>query len=443
MSKIICDVCGTSYPETATQCPICGCVRAADAHVVAGDTNDVQPHQESTYTYVKGGRFSKVNVKKRNSAQNTSAAPAESMNIESNDPKSVTGLIIVLIALVLAIAAVSVFIFLRFFGPGNTGFLGDSTTESSTVESTQQKISCISLSVEKSEVVFDSVDTASYKIVATILPANTTDQLLFTSKDDTVATVSADGVITPAGNGETSVRVSCGEIYEEIRVICGPVEDTTAPSVESTNPSEEIIEPTVETTEPSREPTEPSVETTEPSDEPSTPTTLPQYTTEDFKFKKTDITMGEKGQVFTLYKGKIPADMITWSTDNEKIAVIDGGVVTAVGKGTTNVYAEYADMKLTCIVRCAPTVGTYTESAVPTGTHLNKTDVTLQLSGSKSFTLNLLTKEGSVIECEWEIGNDKICSVENNLVEGLAVGMTTVSTVYEDVTYKCIVRVAE
>ena len=25
MSKIICDVCGTSYPDTAECCPICGC----------------------------------------------------------------------------------------------------------------------------------------------------------------------------------------------------------------------------------------------------------------------------------------------------------------------------------------------------------------------------------------------------------------------------------
>ena len=29
MSKIICDVCGTRYPETAEQCPICGHIRTA------------------------------------------------------------------------------------------------------------------------------------------------------------------------------------------------------------------------------------------------------------------------------------------------------------------------------------------------------------------------------------------------------------------------------
>ena len=39
MSKIICDICGTSYPETATQCPICGCVRSGDVQRV---TNEVK-----------------------------------------------------------------------------------------------------------------------------------------------------------------------------------------------------------------------------------------------------------------------------------------------------------------------------------------------------------------------------------------------------------------
>ena len=28
MNKVICDVCGTMYPDTAKQCPICGCAAA-------------------------------------------------------------------------------------------------------------------------------------------------------------------------------------------------------------------------------------------------------------------------------------------------------------------------------------------------------------------------------------------------------------------------------
>ena len=36
MSKIICEICGTSYPETAECCPICGCSQT-DAEKITTD----------------------------------------------------------------------------------------------------------------------------------------------------------------------------------------------------------------------------------------------------------------------------------------------------------------------------------------------------------------------------------------------------------------------
>ena len=44
--KVICDVCGTTFPETATHCPICGCAKSPVAQTVAGD--DMQMNQESS-----------------------------------------------------------------------------------------------------------------------------------------------------------------------------------------------------------------------------------------------------------------------------------------------------------------------------------------------------------------------------------------------------------
>ena len=56
MSKIICDVCGSAYADTADQCPICGTAKR--------DTNATKPESQSEggYNYVKGGRFSHANV---------------------------------------------------------------------------------------------------------------------------------------------------------------------------------------------------------------------------------------------------------------------------------------------------------------------------------------------------------------------------------------------
>ncbi len=61
MNKIVCDVCGTSYPEDAVQCPICGTAKTDSSKTASGT--------ETGYAHVKGGRFSQANVRKRNAGK--------------------------------------------------------------------------------------------------------------------------------------------------------------------------------------------------------------------------------------------------------------------------------------------------------------------------------------------------------------------------------------
>ena len=67
MSKIICDVCGTSYPETASQCPICGSARSGDVQVVADSKPGSDEAAPRGLQNLKGGRSSNKNVLERNS----------------------------------------------------------------------------------------------------------------------------------------------------------------------------------------------------------------------------------------------------------------------------------------------------------------------------------------------------------------------------------------
>ena len=72
MSKVICDICGTAYPETATQCPICGCARDNVTQTPAADaTQKTDGEAAGGYTYVKGGRFSKSNVRASSTSSGT------------------------------------------------------------------------------------------------------------------------------------------------------------------------------------------------------------------------------------------------------------------------------------------------------------------------------------------------------------------------------------
>ena len=61
MNKVICDVCGTMYPDTAKQCPICGCAAAEPVEAAAVDGMQ-EEGAVGAYSYTKGGHFSKSNL---------------------------------------------------------------------------------------------------------------------------------------------------------------------------------------------------------------------------------------------------------------------------------------------------------------------------------------------------------------------------------------------
>ena len=79
MNKIICDVCGTRYPESAEQCPICGRVGAGEKKA---ESAEVEGAYGREYSRTKGGHFSKANVKKRTDGAPIIEAPQEPVKPE-------------------------------------------------------------------------------------------------------------------------------------------------------------------------------------------------------------------------------------------------------------------------------------------------------------------------------------------------------------------------
>ncbi|MBQ4642305.1 MAG: Ig-like domain-containing protein [Oscillospiraceae bacterium] len=333
MSKVICDICGTTYPDTAEQCPICGCVRPGDVQSTNRGTGN-NSASASRYTYVKGGRFSKSNVKKRNKAQVTANGikPVVSGNVTRGDtststqskPKNSAVLVIIAIILTLAIIAVILNFTLRFFLPIMGPDVTDPTDSTSgTQPSTQeQDLSCTKITLDTNLIVFDTLNAARVLNVVTE-PLNTTDVITFESSDDSVATVNSDGKITSVGNGSAVITVTCGDIAATCNISCKIPEETTEPTQDVTE------EPTVEPTEESTIPYEP------------------------LHLNRKDITFSYEGETWMLYDGTIAKNLITWSSDNEAVVTIAEGRAVAVGPGTTYVYAEYNGEKVSCIIRCS------------------------------------------------------------------------------------------
>ena len=62
--------------------------------------------------------------------------------------------------------------------------------------------------------------TKTVQLIATPVPSVTTDTPVWTSSDDTVATVSASGVVTGVANGNCVIRCTYGNVFAECSVYC-------------------------------------------------------------------------------------------------------------------------------------------------------------------------------------------------------------------------------
>lgn len=434
MSKIICDVCGTTYPETAAQCPICSSAKNSSDQTAAqgGKTGDAET---GGYNYVKGGRFSKKNVRKR-TQKSGSASGRRSSSSSQEEPKN-TGLIVMVVLLLLAIIAAVIYIAVTYFLPGkpsgNSESTGNTAGESSsqTAESTTQtpdpdnRVSCESLKLSSKYIEFIA-EGETWTIIVERAPADTTDAVDFHSTNSDVATVSANGIVTAVGGGQAVIEVTCGDITETCVIVCS-----------FGDPTEDIGDTPTETTE--------STGTGEFVFEFDTPFV-------DATTGYGDTTLSAQGANWKAYKSTLSVDPedITWITDDPAVCTVENGIVTAVGPGKTKIHAQYNGVTYTCIVRCNFTVtqtGGSEDNGGDSGDEnqaqsgsctISHQDVTISVD--ETFKLTLTDGDGNVLEVTWTASGDNV-SIDGNKITGVSSGKVEVSTTYEDVTYTCVVRV--
>lgn len=418
MSKVICDVCGTTYPETAAQCPICNSAKSSADQTAAVDGVTAV---DGDYAYVKGGRFSKKNVRKRN-RKGTTAQRRSSQN--SSDEPSNAGLIVVVVLLLIAIVAVVIYIGVHFFGSSSSGNNTEPPkgTQSQTQtqeqtnpsDNTEVRVPCEQLQLSNKILEFGQ-EGDTWTLVVAVNPVDTTDKVVFTSSDEAVATVTDGGVITAVGGGEATITVTCGDAVDSCTVTCS-FGETTPP-------------------------------TTQPTEPPVTGEFEFSWNT-SFKDKSTgygDATLSAQGKKWTAYKSSLKVDPkdITWTSDDPDVCTVVDGIVTAVGHGRTLIHASYNGVTYSCIVRCPFSETADSGSASgDTGTtgscKISHTDVTIAVG--ESFNLTLKDSEGKTLEVQWTADGENV-TIEGNKITGAKSGTVKVTVTYEDKTYSCTVRV--
>lgn len=409
-----CEYCGTSFDASLRQCPICGKAvepSPAEPIILNAGGEPAAPRRRE-----KGGKRLAKNRAK------PAAKPVEQTENPYAIPKGMMKAICIILGVAVAAGAAFAIYNLKWFAPKDKTEDTQQTLQADTQpEQTQQPskeqymneedytppkqeetqveqpaatVTCTALTLSTNTVTFEEAEQF-YGITYTREPADCTEEVLFSSDNESIATVNQQGKIVAVNAGSAVITAKCGTQTASCLVTCDfKVVDEEQPSGD-----------------------------------------------EELSLNNTDMTFFSPGEQFTLAVKGAPEDAdITYSSADASVATVsDRGVITAMGSGTTTitVYVGGRD-PLSCIVRC----NLDSSAEAPDGSYsISHSDVTMSLMG-EYFKLRLLDSNGDAVSgVSWSSGDSSICTVDaSGVVTAAGSGTTTVSTTYGGSTYQCIVR---
>ena len=375
MNKVICEICGTVYPETSDSCPICGCSRdffledlekdilEEDFDILTSDRGRAG-HYGAAPARQKKAIFDYDEVNADDEEDEDDEDPMEDPYDDDDDyeeeSSANTGVVVVLVIIIVLLLLATGFLFFKFFLPNlmdqdnaepTRATVATEQTEAPTV-ATEVSVPCTGIAVTgKGTLVKEGYQGILH---VTVSPADTTDPVFFTSGDTSVVTVSEEGTITAVGEGKTTVLIVCGKqsysfpVTVDYSAEAQESEDTEVPGLEASEPVTEAAEAAAAAEETTPEATEETQPATEAPTEAATE--APDVI---LKLKDRDISFNRWGLTYDL---RLDCDLepedVSWMTMNSSVVVVNNGTITVVGSGTTRIIATYGDQTAECIVRC-------------------------------------------------------------------------------------------
>lgn len=277
---IVCEFCGTTYDPHDGCCPICqGQPTGTDNYMGDHFDYDERPLEEE----------------------------------EQAEPRHIGRKIAALAALVALLIGFTGYILYSF---ELLPFLKPTTTVKEA-----ELVPCTALAIDASELSLTELGQ-SVQLHTSVLPANTSDRVIFSSDHPATISVTQEGIVTAKGEGSGCITVLCGEYMAYCNVTCDFSEPEPEPEVQ---PEPEA------TPEPEPQPTD----------------------AQKLAISAEDISFFEATESTTLtLTGGDGSDPV-WESANSNIATVDeDGHVVAVAKGNTTITATVGEEKATCTVRC-------------------------------------------------------------------------------------------
>lgn len=364
MEKVICDICGTSYPENRENCPVCGCPKDFLLEDPQSDISVDLPMEETDAVPAPRKKkkevfdFDEVNQEKparRHLDEDDFDDDEDDEEYDEEPSPNVFLVVILVIAIVLLLLATG-FFFFRYFLPSmeqetiptDPVVTTLSAETEATTSPTVSGIPCTDIVIPGGKIELGK--GGLWLMNVQVYPADTTDSVTYASSDETIATVSADGTVTAVAEGTTTIVVTCGEK----KISCNVTVDYSMDA--ETTPDGDVPAMEVEGAD-STEATDAAEETQATEATETTETTEATEATSDpgaeLKLKQTDISIFAR---YTSVQLELDCDVrpedVYWFTMDSTIAICHDGLVTSTGSGMTRIYGEYEGQQVECIVRC-------------------------------------------------------------------------------------------
>ena len=215
-------------------------------------------------------------------------------------------------------------------------------------EEPEDPIPCTYIVLDQSELTFNSIGIGQV-LNAAVTPTNTTDTIVWTTNDNTVATVE-NGMVRSVGEGTCKITATCGSQ----KVSCYVTVD--------------LLD-------------EPEEEPDGPENIPCTYIVLDNY---NLYFDYIPYTQ----QLNAAVTPANTTDTIIWSTNNSNVATVENGIVKSVGEGTCKITATCGSQHVSCNVTVEVDGGDTNKPC--TGIHISPNTVQLGKGESTTVLVSLL-----------------------------------------------------
>lgn len=308
-------------------------------------------------------------------------------------------------------------------------------------------------------------EALSITLTATVDPVYSTDPVVWSSSNENVVAVTQEGKITGRGLGQATVTVTCGNYTAEciVTVTTNPSESVTVSSpgapvyVGDVITMKAVVKPATITSPVTWASSNPDVAEISASTGYLTAlspgSTLITATCSNVTGKynlvvnpidarevliSTDKATLQVGGTVILYASVLPDNTtypeITWTTNDDNVATVSNGIVTATGVGNATITASCGYVTATCDITVEPTPAE--------NVNLNFNEVALKPNQTLQLLAEILPETTTDKTVVWSSSSADVASVDQSgLITALTVGETTITATCGDVTAKCVVTV--